>query len=103
MRITSGTLLLAGTIVADGGSANSNTMYGQGGSGGSGGGVLIEATNVSGTGSIYARGGMTAHRGGGGGGRIAILSPNMLLPQTNILVNGGTGSSNGFPGTLYLH
>lgn len=103
VRIRTGTLTLAGNILADGGAGITNSYYGYGGSGGSGGGILIEATNVSGSGSIYARGGMTAYRGGGGGGRIAIYSPNLLLPQTNLLVNGGTGSSNGFPGTLYLH
>ena len=54
--------------------------YGSGGSG-SGGSILIEACNVSGVGTVSARGGSSRDgSGGGGGGRIAITA-GLVTPQ----------------------
>jgi hypothetical protein len=49
--------------------------YGAGG-GGSGGSILMEACNVSGDGTVSAKGGASTARGSGagGGGRVAIVS-----------------------------
>jgi hypothetical protein len=67
----SGTLIVAGTISANGGNgSNSNS------GGGSGGSVWLTAGTLQGSGSILADGGLrvtgSATAGGGGGGRIAL-------------------------------
>ena len=48
-----------------------------------------------GTNSIYTVG------GSGGGGRIAIYSCNLLLPEAGILASGGIGYQSGQAGTIY--
>ncbi len=64
------TMSIAGTIRADG-------MINQGtASGGSGGGILLTAKSFSGTGELRVQGGNGhSNRYGGGGGRIAVLTP----------------------------
>ena len=106
MRIAAGSVILDGSIQADGGSG---TYYS---GGGSGGGVRIDADTLTGSGHIYARGGANTNAnrygGAGGGGRIAIYYQTMSLPVGNIVANGGKsgdGSNsgrNGGAGTIYL-
>jgi hypothetical protein len=98
--ITAGSLLLDGSILADGAAGST---YGNGGSGGSGGGIRVEADSLSGNGTIYARGGSSQYRAGGGGGRIAVNSGMMTLPQANIGVSGGSAAVSGHEGTIYIH
>jgi hypothetical protein len=103
LRLVTGALTLDGSILADGGAGSYFYYYGNGGSGGSGGGIRIDATSVSGSGYIYARGGGSTSRGGGGGGRIALYYGSMSLPQGNIVTSGGSGSRVGSAGTVYFH
>ncbi|WP_281184610.1 CARDB domain-containing protein [Trichlorobacter lovleyi] len=106
VRITTPSLALNGSIIADG---QTYPVSGNGG-GGAGGGIRIDATAITGAGFVYARGG-TSWSGrdgsGGGGGRIAIYYGSNSLPTANILASGGTGragasNSNGGAGTVYL-
>ncbi len=68
---------------------------------GAGGGVLINAGTLSGTGQIAANAGISIGSGldnmganGGGGGRIAIYTwQAMNLPATNVSANGGFGTN----------
>jgi hypothetical protein len=106
VKITTASLSLAGSILADG----AGTTYYNGG--GSGGGILINAGTLSGSGTIYARGGAASYSanyaGSGGGGRIAIYYDSMTLPTANVLASGGktydgsNSSRNGGAGTVYL-
>ena len=102
VKITTGTLSLAGGILADGGT----TVYA---GAGSGGGILINAGAVSGTGTISARGGSATantNYGAGGGGRIAVYYTTNTLSIDNILASGGKSgdgsiaSRNGGNGTV---
>jgi len=96
VRIKAQSLILDGSILADGGNAQYN------GGGGSGGGIRIDATTLAGSGYIYARGGTTQNTnytsGGGGGGRIAVYYGSMSLPQANVSAAGGSGAASGTPG-----
>ncbi len=98
--IDGGTLLVNGTISANGGNGS-----GVGGGGGSGGTVSLMANVISGTGSITANGGVGAlNGGGGGGGCIALNSSEKVV--TNVFLGtisayGGGGANYGGAGTLY--
>jgi len=100
VRIKVGSLSLNGSIVADGASAT----YGSG----SGGGIRLDVSALTGSGAIYARGGTNTSFGAGGGGRIALYYDTSTLPVANIVASGGqtgTGSNstrNGGAGTIYL-
>ena len=101
------TLTLNGTISANG---QNGTAWGGGGSGGS---ILIQASELSGNGLIESNGGIGDQHGGGSGGRIAIYyetiyesSPFELTPDhIRALGNNGTWdntSSYAGPGTIYI-
>jgi len=105
IKLTVGSLLVNGSIIADGTTVGSRA-------GGSGGGILINAGSITGTGLVSARGGSATdgsnYYGAGGGGRIAIYYGTNTLPTANVTATGGksgTGSNtafNGGPGTIYL-
>ena len=97
-RITlqiSGALTLNGNILANGGPGG-----GFNAGGGSGGSVLIQAGNLSGSGLVRANGGGTEV--GGGGGRVAIYHNVLSLPTNNVTASGGSGTSPGAVGTVYF-
>jgi len=105
-------LIINATAIADGKPCpNAQTYWGRYGGSGSGGSVHIEADNVSGTYSLYARGGDgfsysgTNYGGGGGGGRIVVIynKTDVLLSDfISSETGGGHGSSDGMPGTMAL-
>jgi hypothetical protein len=84
-----GSATINGSINADGGQygTESNSSCASGGGAGSGGAIRILANSVSGTGSIFARGG--THRSGGRGGpgaiRVEALSNTMNVSATDPL------------------
>jgi len=90
-------LYLDGKINADGG----NGFCGGGGSGGS---ISIYADTLEGLGEITANGGIDnlASVAGGGGGRIAIYSNELLFNLENISAFGGDGVAKGMAGTVYI-
>lgn len=108
---------LNGSVVADGRAYledASNCCGAMGG--GAGGSIWIKAGELVGNGQISARGGDARHptnwpfspSGGGGGGRVAIYSPQVNYPlcfwcasvATRISLTGGaSGTHSGFPGT----
>jgi hypothetical protein len=102
-------IVAADMVWIDGAIAANGTNYlTQLGGGGSGGGVSIVCRSLGGIGTISADGGKGAptQGGGGGGGRIALIvreapyytAGNVLYTPT---AGGGTGYSNGVPGTIY--
>ena len=101
-RITAGTAIIDGSIVADGGT---NGSYGYTGSGG---GIWLQVGTLSGSGSIHADGGTIMYWGGGasgGGGRVAVYYDQLNgFDLGNVTAAGGTVSSgdSGAPGTVYL-
>jgi predicted enzyme related to lactoylglutathione lyase len=104
VKLTTGSLLLDGSILADGGNAGAA-------GGGSGGGLMLTVGNLSGTGTIAARGGAATYSSNyasGGGGRIAVYYDTNTLPLANILATGGKSNNgsnpttNGGAGTIYL-
>jgi len=108
IRLTTNTLTLDGSVIADGGSIPAN--YGSGA--GSGGGILLNVGTLSGSGIISAKGGFTTYNtnyfGAGGGGRIAVYYNTNTLPLANITATGGVSGNgsvatrNGGVGTIYL-
>jgi hypothetical protein len=102
LRITANTILLDGTIQANGGDSESFA-------GGSGGGIRIDVGTLSGSGTISANGGSDPagygyKPGAGGGGRIAVYYDDISgFDLANITAYGGDGYyKNGGAGTLYL-
>ena len=82
----SGTLVIDGSVTANGGNGGGGIS-----GGGSGGSIYITAENLQGSGTIRANGGDTGYQsGGGGGGRIAIYFRNSSFSGTST-VTGGTG------------
>jgi len=106
IRITAGTLTVAGSISANG---NNGTDWSGGGinwtyiwgGGGSGGSIYLTTSALTGSGPITANGGDGAG-GGGAGGRIAIYY-NASTFNGNISANGGTGSQPGEDGTALIN
>ena len=100
-RITAGALALEGSIKADG---VDGTYYGRG----SGGGIYLNVGQLSGGGSIQAKGGRVSNQGGGGGGgRVAIYYQTLLGFDLSNRVSaaGGRGASadsDGGAGTIYV-
>lgn len=95
IRIVADRIALDGSLLADGQAA------GAGGNGGSGGSIWVTAYRLSGSGTMTANGGSSAHAKccyGGGGGRIAIYAcRNSFFDPTNIdsnRVSVTAGSSN---------
>ena len=96
-RVVTGHLRLDGVIRANGGTI----AYGAG----SGGGIRLEVSTLSGGGSIESIGGSGYQgRAGGGGGRIAIYygQLNGFDLSNRVSAAGGTDSPVGAPGTIYL-
>ncbi len=97
-------LVLSGSIQADG-TQGGFCAYGGGAGGGSGGGVRIACSQITGTGSIYARGGAaggTTYPTAGGGGRIAVFYADISgFDPSHIYARGGT-TRPGSAGTIYL-
>ena len=105
--IVSDTLVLDGLLSSNGGAGVKHPSYSFSSGGGSGGSIWVESSQISGSGSMTARGGSatsTSYMGGGGsGGRIAVhtLSSTYL---GSMLASGGTGyNSPGASGTIYLN
>ncbi len=112
VRIVAKSLVLDGSILANG--ANG---IGYGG-GGSGGGIRLDVSTLSGAGSISTNGGESGEyyywgyhpstTGGGGGGRIAIYYTTNSFLTENINAGGGMGyhginiDYNGGAGTIYM-
>jgi hypothetical protein len=100
VRITAGALTLDGQLLANGGTL--------GGSSGSGGGIYVAVTTLSGTGQITAAGGgtnLTAGYCGGGGGRVAIYAADFTgFNLAAIAAPGGTAAAGylGGPGTVFI-
>ncbi|MEA2163765.1 MAG: large repetitive protein [Thermoanaerobaculia bacterium] len=101
VRITAGSVALAGAIRADG--AAPTAQFKRGGAGGS---IWISTASMSGAGTLSANG-SSAYFGTGGGGAIAIeYTSGTSVPWT---MTAKTGASNfapthqGGPGSIYLH
>jgi hypothetical protein len=92
-----GALALGGSI-----SANGAFGFGQGASGGSGGGILVNSAAISGGGTISANGGAAydSSGGGGGGGRIAVYSGASQFTG-RMFATGGAGGAYGGAGTIF--
>ena len=95
-----GTLLLQGSLQADGGGGTYDGSWS--GGGGAGGSIFVTARELSGAGLMSAIGGIggTGVAGGGGGGRIAIFCESSTFTGT-LAIQGGTGRQQGGTGTAY--
>jgi hypothetical protein len=97
VRLTAATLQLNGALRADGGST---TAFGS--AGGSGGGVYVAVTTLTGAGSISAAGGPGSDAGGGGG-RVAVYAQDLSgFNAAAITAPGGGGTSPGGAGTVHV-
>jgi hypothetical protein len=95
VRVTAGTAVIDGQILADGGSG-----WYLNPSAGSGGGILLNVGALAGSGIVRASGG--DGNGDGGGGRVAVYAWNTTsLTPTNITAPGGLGWTGG-DGTVHL-
>lgn len=88
---SAGTVMISGTLTANGGEG-SNIAGNRAGGGGSGGSINIQTATLTGSGTLSANGGnayYNYYRGGtGGGGRIAVyFSNDSKAAAANILVN----------------
>jgi hypothetical protein len=100
-RIAAGTLVLEGTIVADGalgipGHVSDAALPGCG----AGGSVSITVDSLSGTGSISARGGYGNPPSAAGGGGLIYISAGTDTFSGMVSVEGGGGPLRGGPGVL---
>ncbi|MEO8381786.1 MAG: hypothetical protein ABI779_19145 [Acidobacteriota bacterium] len=99
VRINAGSVVVDGSIVADG---SSNGSFGN--SGGSGGSVWITTGKITGTGAINANGGAACQAGGGGALSIEYTDATSTLPALSALSGQGAGAScfgvDGGPGTV---
>ena len=96
-----GTLIVNGSISANG----ANAPASDGAGGGSGGSVLLKCGVLTGSGTIAANGGATGFwlGGGGGGGRIAVYCHDRTgFDQAKITANGGWGYGAGRSGTIHF-
>jgi RHS repeat-associated protein len=100
IRIAATTFTLNGIVRANAGA----TEVGGSASGGSGGGIRIDAGTISGTGSLSANGSQASQvGGGGGGGRIAIYyQTNGGFNFFNVSALGGSGGPAGQSGTVHI-
>jgi hypothetical protein len=105
------TLLLDGTIVANGSNGISVGCSGAAPGGGAGGSILVVATTLTGAGSLHADGGAGGEGGctgigddggGGGGGRIAVhyTTNDDFAGFTTATADGGRGGRPAEPGTI---
>jgi subtilase family serine protease len=104
LHLAGGSLVLNGSLRANGANGQDNG-WGWASGAGSGGGVLLDLGTLTGTGFISANGGNGAGpAGAGGGGRIAIhcTGANTLVPG-HVTASGGTGGPGpGGDGTINL-
>lgn len=91
-------LLVDGIISADG-EASRNSLSG---GGGSGGGISLESSLITGSGMISCDGGKGSLKGGGGGGGRIALTFSTNLFRGNLLARGGEGNTSGGAGTISL-
>jgi RHS repeat-associated protein/uncharacterized repeat protein (TIGR01451 family) len=102
----SDTLIVNGTLAADGGAGATSTF--DAGGGGSGGSLWIEAGRVQGQGIIRANGGSGgatgsyARAGGGSGGRIGLYYQTSIFTGSLQARGGASAAQYGGPGTIYL-
>lgn len=97
VRLEAGSLVLEGQLLANGPAA----VVGAG----SGGGIYVAVTNLTGGGSIHADGGNNSgNQGAGGGGRVAVYAQDYSgFDVGNITATGGTsGNAPGGAGTVYV-
>lgn len=90
IKITGATIVIDGSILANGGAASNNW-----GGGGSGGSIFLSGETISGSGIITANGGNggTSSFGAGAGGRIAIHYSNTYGFSVTPTTTPGTGGS----------
>ncbi len=94
--VKAGELVLDGQLLADGQTSTS---------GGSGGGILVEAQILRGSGTIRAGGGgeYGPTYSGGGGGRVAVYAQELSgFELSRITAPGGQGNLDGGAGTVYI-
>ena len=105
-----GTVLIDGTLTANGGNNGTGSMAtttGGRGAGGSGGGIFVQAGTLAGSGMISADGGngtyTTSGRGGAGGGRVAVTSQASSFAGSITVDRGNKSSNDNWPdyGTLF--
>ena len=105
LKLTTTTLTLDGSVLANG-AAGVTPTYRGGTGGGSGGSIWIIVRAFTGTGMVRARGGSgTANdigAGGGGGGRIAFFYRSGDPAPLAFSVTGGSGANAGGLGTICL-
>jgi len=103
-----GTVVVDGSITADGQAGDWQLANEYNSGGGAGGSVFIQAMNVEGTGIIRAQGGRavtavySSSGGSGGGGRVAVYYDELTLPVGNITAPSGSGPVPGSAGTVFL-
>jgi hypothetical protein len=96
---------LDGTIECDGATPRDSLA-----GGGAGGSIYIEASNLTGYGTVTAKGGdggkrlisTIGHGGGGGGGRIVLHYDGMDEFYGSFEAQGGKGYQDGSAGTVFL-
>ena len=102
LRIDAQTVILDGTIRANGTNGVSGCCAG----GGSGGSIRLDVGTLSGAGSISANGGASSsstNSGGGGGGRVALRYDDATGFDLSLVeARGGTGLNDGGAGTIFL-
>ncbi|EQC50842.1 putative lipoprotein [Bacteriovorax sp. DB6_IX] len=108
IKISADTMILNGTLSANGGNGNYYNNY-TGSGGGAGGSIWLNATNsITGSGTISANGGVAGNKlnnggGSGSGGRIAIYQTNNTYGFVgSVTVSGGGGVRPALGGTFYL-
>ncbi|EGD80129.1 hypothetical protein PTSG_13037 [Salpingoeca rosetta] len=70
---------------------------------GAGGSIYIQASKLTGTGDLAARGGSASSAGSGAGGRIAVIVDTLSQYAGEVYTSGGHGSNDvGAPGTFYF-
>ena len=102
LRIDAQTVILDGTIRANGTNGVSGCCAG----GGSGGSIRLDVGTLSGGGSISANGGASSsstNSGGGGGGRVALRYDDATGFDLSLVeARGGAGLNDGGAGTVFL-
>lgn len=98
--IVGGTLLVDGSLMANG-TDSTRPALGSYAGGGSGGSLWLTASTLTGAGIISADGGAGTHGGGGGGGRIAIMAGTYSFAGS-LTATGASGHQRGGAGTIFL-
>ncbi len=101
IRISAANIQLAGSIRANGQSADGGGYYG----GGSGGGIRLDVNTLAGNGTVSVNGGYGYYGGSGGGGRVAIYfndASGFDLANKAMAHGGDGGQGIGAVGSVYL-